>query len=72
LPVNRDDASVDPGPAPGAGLTSFCPYPMVAAMVVLDHLASALIDRQIQMAGMHAHELRLTSVMGTCPPDADT
>jgi len=45
---------------------------MVAAMVVLDHLASALIDRQIQMAGMHAHELRLTSVMGTCPPDADT
>lgn len=41
-------------------------------MVTHDYLVSALVGRQILMAGRHALELRLTSVMGTCPPDADT
>ena len=41
-------------------------------MVAPASLSSTLDARQILMAGMHARGLKLTSVMGTCPPDADT
>ena len=37
-----------------------------------DTLLATLDARQILMAGVHARGLKLTSVMGTCPPDADT
>lgn len=41
-------------------------------MVAFDSLLCTLTARQLTMAGMHSHVLKLTSVMGTCPPDADT
>ncbi|MFP5417826.1 MAG: hypothetical protein ACLGHA_01595 [Gammaproteobacteria bacterium] len=41
-------------------------------MSAFDFPVRTLSARRTLMAGMHAHGLKLTSVMGTCPPDADT
>jgi hypothetical protein len=41
-------------------------------MVAFPYLVCTFDARQVMVAGMHARALKLTSVMGTCPPDADT
>ena len=40
-------------------------------MVALDSLVSLFSARQVAMAGLRAHALKLTG-MATCQPDADT
>lgn len=54
------------------GLTPPARSPTVPGMVAFDDFVCTLVVRQVLMAGMHARALKRTSVMGTCPPDADT
>ena len=57
--------------AAGAGLTCRRESPNFGLMVALDQLVSIFFARQVAMAGLRTHALRLTA-MTTCQPDADT
>jgi hypothetical protein len=53
------------------GLTRRRESPNFDPMVAFDQLVSIFSARQVAMAGLRTHALRLTD-MTTCQPDADT